>query len=269
MEERWARLSAGKMRYLAGGEGHPLVLVHGIAASSFSFRLNCEELARHFRVFVPDFLAITSAASLPASLAANALRLKEFLDSVGIDKGHILGSSYGGAVVMELASLAMDRFTTMVLVSPANPFARRYHRVVRFYLSPLGGAFIRVVPYLPGWAWDYGIGRMYSDPSTMSANTGLGYAQPLRIAGMPRRILAALGTFTADVEALRARLTGLASIPSLIIWGNRDPVVELESAYPLQEQLRARLVVMNGIGHLPYEERPPEFNEILRDFLLT
>jgi pimeloyl-ACP methyl ester carboxylesterase len=241
----------------------PLVLVHGIAASSFSFRFNCAELARDFQLYVPD-IRIPAA---DGSLLATALRLREFLDYVAIGRFHILGTSHGGSAVMELAALAPERFARMVLVSPANPFADNYKTVVRFYLSFVGGVFIRLAPLMPGRAWDYGIGRMYADPSRLSASTGIGYARPLRQRGMISHILSSLKTLTADIEALRPKLTVISKIPTLLIWGDRDPVVELESGYRLQQALVAKMKVMTGVGHLPYEESPAEFNRIVLAYL--
>jgi len=153
MEERWAPVANGRTRYLVGGTGSPLVLLHGIVASSFSFRFTFDELGRHFQLFVPDLRIV----GLDGGLAATAGRLVQLLDHAGIDKADILGSSYGGAVAMELAAQAPHRLRRMILVSPANPFAENYKRVVRFYLSPLGSIFIRLAPMMPAGLWDYGI----------------------------------------------------------------------------------------------------------------
>lgn len=258
------------MRYLVGGTGKPLVLVHGIAASSFSFRLNWAELTRRFRVFVPDLINLQRtfpAVPLDCSLRGNALRMRDFLDDASLQKAAILGSSHGGAVSMELAGFAPERFERMILVSPANPFARRYHRILDFYLTTIGGIFVRLVRFMPGRAWSYGIGRMYGDPNRMVAGTGLGYARAMRPRGTTRQILDSLKTFADDVENLRPKLPAIAKIPTLIVWGDRDPVVEVQSGYELQKELGAELAVMHDVGHLPYEESPEEFNRIVIEWL--
>lgn len=259
------------MRYLVGGSGSSLILLHGIAASSFSFRFSWPDLTRDFRVFVPDLLNIQmpSSADLDGCLRSNALRLRDFIDDLGITKADILGSSHGGAVVMELAALAPERFRRMILVSPANPFARRYHPLLRFYMTVAGGLFLRMVPFMPARVWDYGIGRMYANPKSMTAGTGLGYARPLRTRGAIPYIRSCIRTFAEDVEALRPKLPQMSKIPTLIIWGDRDPVVELESGYKLQQVLGAKLEIMPGIGHLPYEENPEEFNRIVKNFVIS
>jgi pimeloyl-ACP methyl ester carboxylesterase len=272
LEERWVQVSGGRMRYRVGGVGKPLVLLHGIAASSFSFRLNWADLTRDFQVFLPELINLLGDHGVPTldgSLRSNALRMREFLDGVGLEKAAILGSSHGGAVVMELATTSPERFDRMILVSPAGPFATRYHGILRFYQSAPGRLFIRLVPFLPGRAWDYGIGRMYADPKSMAAGTGLGYARPLRTRGAIRQIQSSLKTFAKDVEALLPKLPALSRIPTLIIWGDRDPVVEVQSGYALQQALGADLVVMQGVGHLPYEEKPDEFNQIVRNFVVS
>jgi len=270
MEERWANVSAGRLRYLVGGSGPPLLLVHGIAASSFSFRFNCEELMRQFRVFVPDLMHLEDTrriAHLDGSLHATAVRLSDFLKQVDVERTNVLASSHGGSVAMKLAAITPERFERVVLVSPANPFARHYRAVVRFYLSPLGRVFVRLASLAPGRVWDYGIGRMYADPHGMAAGTGIGYARPLRRKGTTKYLLSCLETFNDDIEGLRAEFPAIAGIPTLLIWGERDPVVEVESGYQLREALGADMVVMRGIGHLPYEESPQEFNRIVLEYL--
>lgn len=270
MEERWAAVAGGRLRYLVGGSGPPLVLIHGIAASSFSFRLNCAELMKEFRVFVPDLMNVGYSDRIPGlagSLKATALRMREFMGEVALEKADILGSSHGGSVVLEMAAIAPERFNRMVLVSPANPFSEHYEAVVRFYLGVFGGIFIRAVPLMPGRIWDYGIGRMYAEPGRMVPGTGAGYARPLRMRGTIRHILRSLQTFGDDVKALRPKLSEISLIPTLLIWGDRDPVVEIESGHKLQQALKAEMAVIRGVGHLPYEESPMEFNRVLREWL--
>jgi len=270
MEECWTNVSDGHLRYLVGGAGPSLVLVHGIAASSFSFRFNCTELMSEFRVFVPDLMYVESVprkTGLDGSLRAASARLSDFLQTVGAERVHALASSHGGSVVLKLAAIEPERFERLVLVSPANPFARHYQAVVRFYLSPVGRIFLRLGPFTPGRVWDYGIGRMYANPGGMATGTGIGYARPLRAKGTTHYLLSCLKTFHQDIERLRDQLPEAARIPTLLIWGDRDPVVEIESGYRLQKELGAEMIVMRGIGHLPYEEAPQEFNRIVLEYL--
>ncbi len=67
---------------------------------------------------------------------------------------------------------------------------------------------------------------------------------------------------------MQAALVEVAGIPSLLIWGSKDRVVDIKSAEPLARGLGgARVAVIEGAGHLPYEECPEEFSRILQQFL--
>lgn len=263
LEEHRAAVSGGRLRYLVQGSGAPLVLLHGIVASSFSFRLISAQLSREFRLYVPDL----RIAGADASLTATASRILELLDHIGLEAVSVLASSHGGAVAMELCAIAPHRVQRLILVSPANPFARGYQRVVRFYLSRIGDLFIRLAPFAPIPLWEYGMRRMCGRASRLSPDIGVGYRQPLRERGMTAHIRSNLQTFLAEIEALRPKLSGIGKIPTLLIWGDSDPVVELDSGLRLQQALGAEMAIMPGIGHLPYEESPLEFNRIVLRYL--
>jgi pimeloyl-ACP methyl ester carboxylesterase len=70
------------------------------------------------------------------------------------------------------------------------------------------------------------------------------------------------------MRKLEMALPTIAGIPALLIWGSRDRVIPLSSTPPLQRQFNnATLVVIEGAGHLPYEEMPEEFNRSVLEFL--
>jgi pimeloyl-ACP methyl ester carboxylesterase len=270
MDSQWVPVSGSRMRLQLGGSGPALVLVHGIASSAFAWRFNYAEFAREFRVIIPDLLSVElekTGKTLDCSLAATATRLGEALDHAGIDAADIVGSSYGGSVVLKLAADRPEKFRRMVLVSPASPFARRYEGRVKFFASTVGRLVSAIFPSLPDRFWQYGIGRMYANRALMDVGTGAGYARPLRLKGSIRHIGACLSTFAADLEALGPQLAAISSIPSLLIWGDQDNVVEIESAAKLQKALGSELAVLKGVGHLPYEEAPSQFNSVLLDYL--
>jgi pimeloyl-ACP methyl ester carboxylesterase len=69
----------------------------------------------------------------------------------------------------------------------------------------------------------------------------------------------------AELESL---LPSISDIPVLLVWGSKDRVVDLASAGILTSRLRnSRLVIMEGAGHLPYEECPEEFVSLVSKFL--
>ncbi len=88
---------------------------------------------------------------------------------------------------------------------------------------------------------------------------------------MPRAFqygLNILRTWSQDLKELESVLPQIAHIPTLILWGGLDFAVDPNSAGPLSRQFaHCKCKVFDGVGHLPYEEVPEEFNSAVLDFL--
>ena len=92
--------------------------------------------------------------------------------------------------------------------------------------------------------------------------------QGLEIPGTMDHILEILRCWFDDMQQLRSALGRLAAMPTLLIWGDRDRAVNLSSALGLQRTLvQSRLLVIEGAGHLPFEEMPEACNLAMRDWL--
>jgi pimeloyl-ACP methyl ester carboxylesterase len=69
---------------------------------------------------------------------------------------------------------------------------------------------------------------------------------------------------------LETALPKIRDYPTLLIWGTKDRAVDFRSAEPLRKTFRdARLVAFEGVGHLPYEEAPEDFNRALIHFFTS
>jgi pimeloyl-ACP methyl ester carboxylesterase len=72
-----------------------------------------------------------------------------------------------------------------------------------------------------------------------------------------------------DLERIRVALADISELPILLLWGAMDVAVRPRSAYELQKRLQnSTVLMMEGIGHMPYEEVPDEFSRIVLDFFL-
>jgi len=82
--------------------------------------------------------------------------------------------------------------------------------------------------------------------------------------------LSIVRTWTADLGELEETLPRLASIPTLLMWGSKDSAVYASSAMRLAKYFpTSKTIIFPGIGHLPYEECPEEFNRLLIEFLMS
>jgi pimeloyl-ACP methyl ester carboxylesterase len=109
---------------------------------------------------------------------------------------------------------------------------------------------------------------MFGDRRNMPADSGPGYLAPMALPGLFDHGLSIVSSWTADLRKLEAVLAEAGRIPTLFMWGSKDSAVFLSSHNRLAQYFpNSRLVVFPGVGHLPYEECPDDFNRVLIEFL--
>jgi pimeloyl-ACP methyl ester carboxylesterase len=80
--------------------------------------------------------------------------------------------------------------------------------------------------------------------------------------------LAVTRSWNRDLKELESVLPRIKSIPTLLIWGTADTAVDPASAMQLRQRFsNCQLVTFDGVGHLPYEEVPEDFNRVVTKFL--
>ena len=275
VEEHWLPLAGGRMRYLKAGSGPTLILVHGLLAYSFSWRLTIPTLARHATVYAIDNLGAGLSSSPPGmdcGMRATAERLLQFVDALGLAEFDLLGTSHGGAVAMFAAALSAERndprLQRLVLVAPVNPWSPHGKWLAPFLGRPFGAVLFRRT--IVRWRFlDYlWLRRLFGSGAKIPPDSLDGYRMPVRENRVFEHALRIVSTWTPDLAELEQLLPRIRDYPSLLVWGTRDRAVSFRSAEPLQRNFRdARLVAFDGVGHLPYEEVPADFNRALVDYL--
>ncbi len=275
-EECFALIDGARMRYLKAGSGPPLILLHGLMGYSFSWRFNLATLAEHATVYAVDLLGAGFSdrpANLDCRLCAIAERVLKFLREVGISSFDLLGTSHGGAVAMMAAAMCKDHaelaLRKLILVAPVNPWSPHGRRLAPFLGSSLGSSlFLRSVNRLH-WTFPFWLARLYGNPKRIPEGTLEGYKAPvLSIPGSFEYGIGIVRHWTSDLRQLEQTIPQLADIPTLLMWGSADAAVYPQSAEPLRRHFnRCELVVYPGVGHLPYEETPDQFNDTLIKFL--
>jgi len=260
-----------RIHYLRAGNGPPLILLHGLVGSLHNWRLNIESLSASATVYAPDLLNMGESDRVPgldAGLEATADRVTAFMDALGIAEADIAGHSHGGAVSLTLAARHPSRVIRLILFAPANPFCDLGRQLIRFYESRTGNLFAQLIPALPRWTKAVALGRMYGDPSRVAAGTLEGYTAGLEVRGTIDHVLQIIRRWSADMARLRSALPSIAGKPALLIWGDQDRAVGLDSARQLQRiLLHSSLIILPGVGHIPFEEAPQACNHAMLEFL--
>jgi pimeloyl-ACP methyl ester carboxylesterase len=290
IEERWLEIAGGRMRYLKAGSGPALILIHGLMGYSFSWRFTIPALAAHATVYAIDNLGAglsTASEDMDCTVRATAERVLQFADALGIKDFDLLGTSHGGAVAIMVAAICAERnlvglnnvernyverndsrLRRLVLVAPVNPWSPHGKRLAPFLGSSFGSMLFRntIARWRPlDYLW---LRRMFGDGSRIPPDSLEGYRIPV----VKNRSLAhgslVVRNWTADLAELETSLPKIRDYPTLLLWGTKDSAVHFQSAEPLRRNFRdARLVALEGIGHLPYEEAPEDFNRALIEFL--
>jgi pimeloyl-ACP methyl ester carboxylesterase len=247
---------------------YPLLLLHGFAASSFSWRNNLTVLSAEYRVLAPDGLGFGFSdknAHRDYSATAEVERIKEFMDAMGIGKAVLAGSSMGGRNAALFASTYPERTAGLILINSAGAENTMEGRGGFIFRIPgLANAFMRIGTSRP--VIRALLGSIYYDKSRVTDEVVTGYRTPLVVRGTPAMLkaLSAVGE-APELAPLLPELT----VPTLVIWGEHDPLFPLEQADFFMKIPGAKLVVVPQAGHLPHEEQSDMVNHQILEFLHT
>ena len=276
IEECWIDCEGARLRYLRAGSGPPLILLHGLFAYSFSWRFTLPALAPYATVYALDMLGAGFSdrpRGIDHSMRATALRVLQFVEQLGLSSFDLLGTSRGGAVAMCAAGECVDRksgprLRRLILVCPVNPYSPHGRWMAPVFATPFGAAGFRwATGRIPSIA-QYVHARLFADRSKIPPDSLAGYRAPTASPDFYEHALSIARSWTADLEELQRLLPKLRHVPTLLAWGTEDPAVYVSSLEPLAKHFaNVQKVVFAGIGHVPYEECPDEFNRALIKFL--
>ena len=262
--------------YRAAGHGSVvLVLLHGMAGSSATWRHVMPLLARDFTVVAPDMLGHGESAKPRGdySLGAHAATVRDLLIALGHERATIVGQSWGGGVAMQLAYQFPERCERLVLVSSGglgievNAILRALSIPGAAYALPIGcrPLFRDAAETVGRW-----LARVGKQPGAEGMEIWRSYASLTD----PDTRRAFLLTLRSVVDHLgqrvsaRDRLYLTSELPTLIVWGDTDPIIPLQHGLDAHAAMPgSRLEVFPGVGHFPHCGDPARFVRVLRTFV--
>ena len=162
------------------------------------------------------------------------------------------------------------RLQRLILVAPVNPWSPHGKRLAPFVGSEFGSLLFRNT--IERWrSLDYlWLRRLFGDGAKIPPDSLDGYRVPVFKNHGFRHAGHIVRNWTADLAELESALPQIRDYPTLLVWGTLDRAVDFQSAERLRQNFRdVRLVAFNGVGHLPYEEAPDDFNRALVAFLTS
>jgi pimeloyl-ACP methyl ester carboxylesterase len=253
-----------------------VVLLHGIAGSSDTWRDILPRLAARPRVIAPDLLGHGRSAKATGdfSLGAHANVIRDLLEAIGAERATIVGHSLGGGVAMQFAYQFPERCERLVLVSSGG-LGREVNAVLR--AAALPGADV-VLPWLCV-VGRHSVGKLMhafgklgmraSADLEESWRSFVSLEEPEARRAFIRTARSVIDLGGQSVSAMD-RLYLAAGLPTLIVWGAKDPLIPVRHAHEAHERLRgSRLEIFEHAGHFPYHDEPERFADLLAEFVKT
>lgn len=268
---RFVQVDGARMHYQEAGDvnAQPVVLLHGFASSTLVWsKVFLEIAAAGFRVIAPDLVGYGYSAKprgFGYTIDSQARMISGLFDELGLARVILVGSSYGGAVAATIALDYPERIEKLVLVGAVTNNNPTRYMLMRLFRSPLVGNIVS--PLLVGSRrlLRRRMKRVYDRHSWVLDDRRVDARHfPLRAAATQRAIIRTARGWDADRIAREAHEIKL---PTLVLWGENDREVPLRDGEHLRDEIEgSRLVVFRQCGHLPHEEFPEAFTELIVDF---
>ena len=271
-EPRALDVGAGTMRYVDEGAGPPIVMVHGTPTWSFLYRDLVKGLRDRYRCVVPDLLGF-GLSDKPAGASYRpedqGKRVSRLIDTLALKDITLMVHDYGGPIGLAYALEHPSNVKRLVLFNTWMwSFAddRQMRLIGRAFAGRLGRFLYEQ------WAFPVNVlfRRALGDRRRYTRDVHAQYLGPMRdpTARHATWIYARelLGS-SAWYSTLWQRRQRIAGIPTLLVWGMKDPA--FAKCLPRWRSLfaDAEVVKLAGVGHAPMEERAPELTPVIRRFL--
>lgn len=249
-----------------GPRGAPtLVLLHGLGASLHTWEPWARALEHEYRVVRFDFPGHGLSGPAPDGdyRDARTMRLlRALLDSLGVQRATLVGNSMGGRIAWSFAAVHGDRVDRLVLISPDGFASPGFAYDKPAEVPAVLGAMRWVLPRALLRA---NLAPAYADASRLQDSTVTRYHDLMLAPGNRQSLLTRMQqTMLTDPVPRLRRIT----VPTLLLWGVQDRMIPVRNAQDyLAAMPTARLVTLDGLGHLPFEEAPGPALAPLRTFL--
>jgi len=244
------------MSAVEAGAGPDLVLLHGLGSRHEVFAPILDELAAHHHVVALDFPGFGDAPLDPAvrpGVAGYADWVERELGLRGIDAPHIVGSSMGGGVALELARRGVAGRVTVF--SPIGFWSTAERMWTQWFLTRMRDAARGLPGLLERAVFLRGIRTVLLGPF---------FGRPAHVSGADAvgdlRALAAASGFDAARDSFAQHVAPAPNpaVPVVVVWGRRDVILPFvtQSRRARRRYPAAQHIALGRCGHLPFSDDP-------------
>jgi len=252
-----------------------VVLIHGMLNSSRHWERVALRLADAYTVIAPDLVGHGDSATPRGdySLGAHATSIRDLLSVLGVERATIVGHSLGGGVAMQFINQFPQRTERLVLVSSGG-LGREVSPLLRTAALPGVSAMLSVAAH-PWLLWGLSrIGDRLTERGSGNGAAVQAVVRELRPLREPGSREAFLHTLRAVIDPRGQRVSAvdrlylLESMPTLIVWGERDRTIPIAHGLAAHAAVpSSRFATLPRAAHFPHLEDPDGLADVLLDFL--
>jgi pimeloyl-ACP methyl ester carboxylesterase len=269
-------LHGERVAYREVGQGPAVLLIHGMAGSSTTWREMVPQLSKRYRVIAPDLLGHGQSAKPRGdySLGAFAVWLRDLLDELGISRVTLVGQSLGGGVAMQFVHQHPDYCERLVLIGSGG-LGPEVGWMLRLLSAPgaelllpaiAPPAAVAVGDRLRSWLAPLGLHSARAG-ETWNAYSSLSN-RPSREAFL--RTLRSVVDHNGQAVSAFNRLAFASGLATLLIWGDQDRIIPVSHAQAAHAAFPdSRLVILPGVGHYPHVEAADAVIVAVDEFVAT
>ncbi len=268
--------SKGGLHYAIYGTGQPLLAIHGLGASMYSWRnfVAHEDTFPGYQIILIDLKgAGTSAKPHDKNYSILTQRdlVLQFIQERNLENLTLVGNSYGGAVSLLVAIKLCEPQHPKILSKLILIDSGGYDLLLPWYLKLLrtpGLGWLALHILSPKQSADTVLKNAYYNDHLITPEQIAAYAKPIGSRGGRYALLEiAKGVIPTDIDKIIAQYPSI-NVPTYILWGLDDKVIPLKIGEMLHAAIGgSRLELINYCGHVPQEEKPAETICWMREFL--
>ena len=256
-----------KTHLLRAGKGEPVILLHGLGASSYSWRYTLPELAKHYEVFAPDlpgFGRTDKPWDFDYSIHGLHTWVLAFMDHMGIKSARFAGNSMGGVLSLWTAMEAPARVERMALFGTPAYVENRPKMLWPLSWPVIGGLY--------EWALGdvtlrYIAGSTFVDKSKVDEAMVAEYGRALKSAAGRRAVAEFVRRAIPPDHKERVKRYPSVAHKTLVLVGESDQMVGRAGGERLAKELpNAEFCLVDACGHAPQEDAPERVNARLLEF---
>ena len=251
--EEMVTVSGAQIRLLRGGaaEAPPLVFLHG-AGGHTGWMVFLDELSRDFAVYAPEHPGFGRSDDPPwlDKVSDLAYFYLDVLDSLGLERVHLVGTSLGGWIAAELAVRNQTRLASLTLVGAVGVLA--------------GGEPIDDIFRMPV---EENLRRFYADQERAARRLNDMTAIDMNLVAKNRQTVTRLAYRPRFHNPHLAKWLHRITVPTLLLYGDKDGLVPPRFGEAYHAAIPgSRFVVLEDAGHAPFDEQRDAFLAAFRDF---